>query len=99
MMRRKSVGMLLCVVMLFGVVAMPQVAGAAERSEEAGSFSSAELAQYAQMQAEKGTIIRVLKEVRGNKRKCSKILKIDYTTLFDKIKKYSIEKEMYPDKE
>ncbi len=58
-----------------------------------------EIGAYAQMQAEKGTIIRVLKEVRGNKRKCSKILQIDYTTLFDKIKKYSIEKEMYPDKE
>ena len=52
MMRRKSVGMLLCVAMVLGVVAMPQFAGAAERSDDAGSFSSDELAQYSQMQAD-----------------------------------------------
>ena len=52
MMRRKSVGMLLCVVMLFGIVAVPSAASAGERSEDAGSFSSAELAAYGQMQAE-----------------------------------------------
>ncbi|RKX24696.1 MAG: hypothetical protein DRP47_10985 [Candidatus Zixiibacteriota bacterium] len=51
-----------------------------------------EIGAHAQMVAEKGTIIRVLKETRGNKRKASRILKIDYTTLFDKIKKYEIEK-------
>lgn len=53
-----------------------------------------EIGAHAQMKAEKGTIIRVLKETRGNKRKASMILKIDYTTLFDKIKKYEIEKAM-----
>jgi len=53
-----------------------------------------EIGAHAQMQAEKGTIVRVLKQVRGNKRKCAQILKIDYTTLFDKIKKYDIEKAM-----
>ena len=53
-----------------------------------------EIGAHAQMQAERATIIRVLKEVRGNKRKCAKVLKIDYTTLFDKIKRYNIEKEM-----
>jgi DNA-binding NtrC family response regulator len=50
-----------------------------------------EIGAYAQMQAEKAAIIRVLKEVRGNKRKCSEALKIDYTTLFDKLKKYEID--------
>lgn len=50
-----------------------------------------EIGQHAQMNAEKHTILRVLKQVRGNKRKCAQILKIDYTTLFDKIKKYNIE--------
>ncbi|MCX6826661.1 MAG: sigma-54 dependent transcriptional regulator [candidate division Zixibacteria bacterium] len=50
-----------------------------------------EIGAYAQMQAEKAAIIRVLSQVRGNKRKCSEVLKIDYTTLFDKIKKYEIE--------
>jgi DNA-binding NtrC family response regulator len=54
-----------------------------------------EIGAHAQMQAERGTIIRVLKDVRGNKRKCAQVLKIDYTTLFDKIKKYRIDKDMY----
>jgi DNA-binding NtrC family response regulator len=49
-----------------------------------------EIGAHAQAQAERRTIIRVLKDVRGNKRKCSKVLKIDYTTLFDKMKKYDI---------
>lgn len=53
-----------------------------------------EIGAHAQMQAEKATIVRVLKQVRGNKRKCAQILRIDYTTLFDKIKKYNIEKAM-----
>ena len=51
-----------------------------------------EIGAHAQMRAERATIIRVLKEVRGNKRKCAQVLKIDYTTLFDKIKKYNIER-------
>ncbi len=50
-----------------------------------------EIGSYAQMQAEKAAIIRVLKQVRGNKRKCSEVLKIDYTTLFDKLKRYEID--------
>jgi DNA-binding NtrC family response regulator len=50
-----------------------------------------EIGAHAQMQAEKAAIIRVLKQVRGNKRKCSEVLRIDYTTLFDKIKKYNID--------
>ncbi len=53
-----------------------------------------EIGAHAQKAAEKSAIIRVLKQVRNNKRKASKILKIDYTTLFDKIKKYEIEKTM-----
>ncbi|MDZ4724155.1 MAG: sigma-54 dependent transcriptional regulator [candidate division Zixibacteria bacterium] len=53
-----------------------------------------EIGAHAQMRAEKSTILRVLKQVRGNKRKCAEILKIDYTTLFDKIKKYEIDKEL-----
>jgi len=50
-----------------------------------------EIGAHAQMQAERAAIIRVLQQVRGNKRKASEALKIDYTTLFDKIKKYEIE--------
>jgi len=53
-----------------------------------------EIGSHAQMKAEKAAIVRVLKQVRNNKRKCSRILKIDYTTLFDKIKKYEIDKAM-----
>lgn len=56
-----------------------------------------EIGAHAQAKAETATIIRVLKQVRGNKRKCAKILKIDYTTLFDKIRKYSIDKALDPD--
>ncbi|HEX9916761.1 MAG TPA: sigma-54 dependent transcriptional regulator [candidate division Zixibacteria bacterium] len=50
-----------------------------------------EVGQYAQMEAEKSFILRVLNQSRGNKRKTAEILKIDYTTLFEKIKKYEIE--------
>jgi DNA-binding NtrC family response regulator len=50
-----------------------------------------EVGQHAQMQAERGMICRILNQTRGNKRKAAKILKIDYTTLFDKIKKYKID--------
>ncbi len=53
-----------------------------------------EIGAMAQARAEKSTILRILKQVRGNKRKCAQILKIDYTTLFDKIKKYGIEEEL-----
>jgi len=67
-----------------------------QRSEEIQLRDGAglkDIAAHAQRVAERGTIIRVLKQVRGNKRKCAKTLKIDYTTLFDKIKKYSITPE------
>ena len=50
-----------------------------------------EVGQYAQAEAERALILRVLNQVRGNKRKASQALKIDYTTLFEKIKKYKIE--------
>jgi len=50
-----------------------------------------EVGQYAQAEAERALIVRVLNQVRGNKRKTAQALKIDYTTLFEKIKKYSIE--------
>jgi DNA-binding NtrC family response regulator len=50
-----------------------------------------EVGQMAQTQAERGMIIRVLNQTRGNKRKTADILKIDYTTLFEKIKKYDID--------
>jgi DNA-binding NtrC family response regulator len=53
-----------------------------------------EIGAYAQATAERGAIIRILKEVRGNKRKAAKVLKIDYTTLFDKLKKYDIDKDI-----
>ncbi len=50
-----------------------------------------DVGQAAQRRAERGMIIRVLTETRGNKRKAAEILQIDYTTLFDKIKKYDID--------
>ena len=53
-----------------------------------------EVSQYAQMEAERGMIVRVLSQTRGNKRKAAEILKIDYTTLFEKIKKYNLQDEI-----
>lgn len=50
-----------------------------------------EVGQYAQAEAERALITRILNQVRGNKRKAAQALKIDYTTLFEKIKKYSID--------
>jgi len=50
-----------------------------------------EVSQYAQAEAERAMILRVLNQTRGNKRKTAEILKIDYTTLFEKIKKYNID--------
>jgi len=50
-----------------------------------------EVGQHAQMVAEKAMIQRVLEQTRGNKRKCAQVLKIDYTTLFEKMKKYGID--------
>jgi len=49
-----------------------------------------DVGQHAQMVAEKAMINRILEQTRGNKRKCAQILKIDYTTLFEKMKKYGI---------
>lgn len=49
-----------------------------------------EVGQFAQMQAERAMILRVLDQTRGNKRKTADILKIDYTTLFEKLKRYEI---------
>ncbi len=50
-----------------------------------------EVGQHAQAEAERALITRVLTQVRGNKRKAAQALKIDYTTLFEKIKKYVID--------
>jgi DNA-binding NtrC family response regulator len=50
-----------------------------------------EVGQHAQGEAERALITRVLTQVRGNKRKAAQALKIDYTTLFEKIKKYAID--------
>lgn len=55
-----------------------------------------EIGSHAQAQAERGAILRILKQVRGNKRKAAKILQIDYTTLFDKLRKYDIDKDLNP---
>lgn len=56
-----------------------------------------EIGAHAQRMAERSAIIRILKQVRNNKRKAAKVLKIDYTTLFDKMKKYEIDKSLSDD--
>jgi DNA-binding NtrC family response regulator len=50
-----------------------------------------EVAALAQAEAEKSLILRVLSQTRGNKKKSAEILKIDYTTLFEKLKKYGLQ--------
>jgi len=50
-----------------------------------------EIGSHAQADAERSAIMRVLEQVRGNKRRCAQILKIDYATLFDKIWRYEID--------
>ncbi|MCD6161233.1 MAG: sigma-54-dependent Fis family transcriptional regulator [candidate division Zixibacteria bacterium] len=52
-----------------------------------------EVAAFAQAQAEKGLIKRVLIQTNGNKRKAAEILKVDYTTLFEKLKKHGLQKK------
>ncbi len=46
----------------------------------------------AKHKAEKALIAKVLNEVNWNKSKASKILKVDYKTLYNKIKEYNIER-------
>ena len=50
-----------------------------------------DVAAMAQAEAEKSLIRRVLTQTNGNKKKTAEILKIDYTTLFEKLKKYGIQ--------
>ncbi|MEE8417523.1 MAG: helix-turn-helix domain-containing protein, partial [candidate division Zixibacteria bacterium] len=50
-----------------------------------------EVSAQAQAEAEKSLIKRVLSQSRGNKKKAAEILKIDYTTLFEKLKKYGLQ--------
>jgi two-component system response regulator AtoC len=52
-----------------------------------------EVAAFAQAEAEKGLIRRVLVQTRGNKRKAAEILRVDYTTLFEKLKKYGFQEK------
>lgn len=52
-----------------------------------------EVAAQAQAKAESGMIKRVLSQTNGNKRKAAEILKVDYTTLFEKLKKYGLQKK------
>jgi DNA-binding NtrC family response regulator len=50
-----------------------------------------DVAALAQAEAEKSLIKRILTQTNGNKKKTAEILKIDYTTLFEKLKKYGIQ--------
>jgi two-component system response regulator AtoC len=63
-------------------------------TEERISFprSLKDVAKQAKEKAEKDAIKRVLKEVQWNKSKASKLLDVDYKTLYNKIKDYNIER-------
>ena len=53
-----------------------------------------EIGKTAKKEVEKQAILRVLKEVNGNKSKAARLLKIDYKTLYNKIKKYNIHAQL-----
>lgn len=53
-----------------------------------------EVGAHAQAEAERGLIKRVLVQTNGNKRKAADILKVDYTTLFEKLRKYGLHKKI-----
>lgn len=63
-----------------------------EPTEEIISYQGSlrKVSNQAKCKAEKELITRVLKEVNWNKSKASKILKVDYKTLYYKIKEYNI---------
>ncbi len=50
-----------------------------------------EVVAYEVAKIESKIIDRILKQTRGNKRKAAEILQIDYTTLFEKLKKYNLD--------
>lgn len=60
--------------------------------EESTAFpgSLKRVSKLARQKAEKGLITKVLRDVNWNKSKASKILDVDYKTLFNKIKEYNI---------
>lgn len=59
-------------------------------------MSLKEIKEKAVFVVEKRAIEQTLLRTRGNKRKASRILKVDYTTLFDKIKQYNIKYGIQP---
>ena len=65
-----------------------------DASERNVSFprSLKEVAREAKENAEKEAIEKILKEVHWNKSKASRLLEIDYKTLYNKIKEYNIER-------
>jgi len=54
------------------------------------AMSLREVGKLAQRIAEKELILKVLQEVRGNKSKASRMLKIDYKTLYNRLKEFNI---------
>ncbi|MCK4430306.1 MAG: sigma-54-dependent Fis family transcriptional regulator, partial [Candidatus Aminicenantes bacterium] len=51
-----------------------------------------EVTRQARQRAEKKLILKVLKDVNWNRSKASKILKVDYKTLYNKMKEYNIKR-------
>src|SRR3989339_681375 len=64
--------------------------GAANGNIMENGMGLLEVGKKAAAEYEKKYIIKVLKETGGNKTKAAKILKIDYKTLFNKIKEYGL---------
>ncbi len=63
-------------------------------SEESSRFSNSlkDVGKKAKERAEKEVIVRTLGDVNWNKSKAAKMLRVDYKTLFNKIKEYHIQR-------
>lgn len=69
---------------------LPEKIQAASEEEIKIQGSLREVSNRARQKAEKELITKVLREVNWNKSKASKILKVDYKTLYNKIKEFKI---------
>jgi len=65
-----------------------------QEKKDIAQGSLKEIGKTAKKEVEKQAILRVLKEVNGNKSKAARLLKIDYKTLYNKIKKYNIHAQL-----
>jgi two-component system nitrogen regulation response regulator GlnG len=72
-------------------VASGKDAGASGRRRQETRFSLKELANRAAAEAERQAIRLALHATRGNKSEAARLLRVDYKTLYLKLKRYAID--------